>query len=86
MYEKKSETQLVETKIIPQREEVVEYNIPELQNEKAILEARVIRINEILAEYNKADFTAEYKALKVAEEAKLEEVKLDDLDTSINKI
>jgi hypothetical protein len=62
MYEKKSETRLVETKIIPQREEVTEYNIPELQNEKAILEARVIRINEILAEYDKADFTAEVKA------------------------
>ena len=79
MYEKKSETQLVETKIIPQREEVVEYNIPELQNEKAILEARVTRINEILAEYAKADFTAEYKA-----ELEAKEVKLDDSDTSIN--
>jgi hypothetical protein len=78
MYEKKSETQLVETKIIPQREEVVEYNIPELQNEKAILEARVIRINEILAEYNKADFTAEYKAELAAKAEPVEEIELNN--------
>jgi len=79
MYEKKSETRLVETKIIPQREEVIEYSIPELHAEKEILEARVTRINEILAEYAKADFTAEYKAevaAKIAVQPK-EEEKLD---------